>query len=31
MRITYAQLGAYEVREALLTCVVDRLGKAVDA
>lgn len=31
MRITYARLGGYEVREATMTCLVDRNGKIVDA
>lgn len=31
MRITYASLGIYEVREATLTCIVDRKGNIVDA
>ena len=31
MRITYSSLGIYEVREATLTCIVDRQGKIVDA
>lgn len=31
MRITYARLGGYEVRDALLTCIVDAKGKIVDA
>lgn len=31
MRITYAQPGGFEVREALMTCIVDRQGKIVDA
>jgi hypothetical protein len=31
MRITYDVPGGYEVRDATLTCVVDRQGKIVDA
>lgn len=31
MRITYAEGSGYEVREATLTCIVDRSGKIVDA
>lgn len=31
VRITYGQVGGYEVREATLTCVVDRSGTVVDA
>lgn len=31
MRITYARLGEYEVREARLMCIVDGRGKIVDA
>ena len=31
MRITYARSEGLEVREAMLTCVVDRRGKIVDA
>lgn len=31
MRITYAKLGSYEVRDATLTCIIDRKGKIVDA
>lgn len=31
MRITYAKLGSYEVRDATLTCIIDSKGKIVDA
>jgi hypothetical protein len=31
MRVTYARPVGYEVREAVLTCVVDSKGKVVDA
>lgn len=31
MRVTYAILGGYEVRETTMTCIIDRNGKIVDA